>query len=827
MSAPRTLASNAALTGLAAAVVLLPVLRGGVDWPTQAAAAALLLAAWALVSFGSSGWTLGTIVLSATVGWIVLQLIPLPTWAHGISPAARRTFELALGPIGGYPEARPLSLDPPETARALLHAFAVLAAFSCASFFSETRVRRRLLVSAIALSGTTAGLAGLGAALLGMGPLLGVHFPFVNPNHLASACGLSALVALGLAVRSAGGKRASWVLAFVVCGATVALSLSRAGILALVLGCGVFAALSWRGAAGGEPGVRRHRTLVGLAFTALVLAAGFVASAPVLAELRTLRHAASEPRAELLSMGLRVARDFPVVGVGRGAFVTVFPGYKSEPLPVTFTHVENTWLQALVDLGWPIGLLLLGTFAWIWARAARSRDLSATEVGLLAGTAAVALHDLADFSLELTGIAVPFAAALGVLGRERRTYRLPRPALAAAFASMFLLAAFALVIHRSHPTLEGHRPIADAADARAADAAARRVAAWHPADYLVHASAASRWIAEGRCAEGLPWLRRAMMLNPTAAEPHRAAAVCLLRRGDRSLARQELRLAFAFGDPGALAAALDVFPALEDLLEIVPDTPDALYALGLALAAERPAEGAAVFGRLLATFADERAELPLARLLLTLGDARGALEVSSRRARAAHADAEAHRLAAEALEQLGRSAESLQRLETGLAAFPGSPQLLSALADRAHAARRFAEELRLTEQMLVRTPTELAEREMRAGRALLALTRHDEAIERYRSAAAARPDWPAPLERLAAACAEARRYDDAIAALEAARAAAPDRAAAYERDLSRLRAEQGAAERERERRRFFAPAPSTREAEEAEPHGADEGADRP
>jgi Flp pilus assembly protein TadD len=799
MRAQRNLGSTIALAALALGVLALPLLRGGVDWPVQTLAAALLLVGWAAGAAGLGTVPAPALALGAVVAGIGLQLLPLPSWAHALSPAARRTFEAALGPLGLYPAARPLSLDPPETGRALLHATAVLSAFSCAAAFAEARSRRSLLVLALAASGTLVGALVLGAALLGLGPLLAPSFPFVNPNHLASACCFSALVALGLAVRHHGGQRVLWLLAFVVSGSVVLLSLSRAGILALLLGCGLFAALLLRPAPGEEPGVGRRPALLGLAVALVLAVVALLALDPVLGELRTLRGAAQESKAQLLPIGLRMATDFPLLGIGRGAFATVFAGYKSDPVPLTFTHLENSWLQPIIDLGWPLGLLLVGTFAWLWLRAARRPLLSPTDIGLLAATAAVAIHDGADFSLELLGVAVPFAVAMGLLAREVRWLRVPRAALLAAAALLAGLAGGGLLLNRTHPTERDEQPIVAAPDAASADAAARAAVAWHPADFLPQAVAGARWVAARRCREAFPWLLRAMTLNPTAAEPHRLLAGCFASAGQPQLARREYRLALAYGDASALGAATASFPALADLLEIVADTPDALFGLAQTLAGSRKPDAVVVFRRLLETFADDRAELPLARLLLEIGDPAAALEVARRRTRSSLAEPEAYCLAAAALDKLGRGADALAELERGLASDPGASAIISALADRSYLAKRYSESSRLASQMAIRNPAEAAARDLLIARALAAQGRYSEAIERTRAAAAARPDWPAPLESLASLCRTAHRYGDAIAALEAARTLSPDRAASYERELATIRAEQTAQEEERRR----------------------------
>ncbi|MBK9519344.1 MAG: tetratricopeptide repeat protein [Anaeromyxobacter sp.] len=107
-------------------------------------------------------------------------------------------------------------------------------------------------------------------------------------------------------------------------------------------------------------------------------------------------------------------------------------------------------------------------------------------------------------------------------------------------------------------------------------------------------------------------------------------------------------------------------------------------------------------------------------------------------------------------------------LERGLLAIPGSPPLVTLLAERSLLARRFGEARRIAEQMSARTPQELAARHQLVARALAGQGRVAEAIEQARSAAAARPDDPGALLAVASYCEQAGRLDDAIAAVERA-----------------------------------------------------------
>ena len=276
---------------------------------------------------------------------------------------------------------------------------------------------------------------------------------------------------------------------------------------------------------------------------------------------------------------------------------------------MTFTHLENEWLQPLVDLGAPAGLLLVGTLGLVWLAAARRRDLSSVEVGLLAGTAAVAAQNLVDFSLEFAGVGVPFMVALGLLTRGEwgGAAALGAGWLAARWRCWAWRVAGALVLAGPPDRRRGRRrgPRAHRRRGRACWPR-RRCAGTGPTTCRPPRSGA-RWVLEGRCAPAMPWLTRAMALNPTAPEPHQYAARCLAAAGQDALARREYRLAVLYGSPSALAEAADRYQAVDELLQVVPDTGDGLIGLGyLLLSRQRPADAALVFRRALDGLARRR-----------------------------------------------------------------------------------------------------------------------------------------------------------------------------------------------------------------------------
>ncbi len=641
----------------------------------------------------------------------------------------------------------------------------------------------------VAVSGIVAALVGLGGALLSMSPLLESRLTFVNPNHLAGFLNLTSFSALGFALRSRGQARALWMLGFAVAGAGVFLSLSRGGIGAFFVGASIFALLYIRQIREEQhrPGFLRYAAVPSSVALALAITS-YLALDHVVAEIRTVTGAANEVKLALVPIGADLVRRFPLTGIGRGAFETVFAAYKVEPETVTFTHLENEWLQPLIDLGLPVGMLLVAAIAWTWFRAACARNLSRPEIGALAGSAALVAQNTVDFSLELLGVALPFAVVLGVLARSQPSLRL-RPAVIRVSAVAFLaLGAAGMALWFRHPTEVDAGRVALARGPDEAVALACEATLAHPADYLPQALAGARLVQASRCAEGLPWLNRAMSMNPTAAEPHRYAARCLAGAGQDSLAKREYRLASLFGDPAALAEGMHHYPALEDLFTIAPETPQGLISLAALLSADRPTDAAVVLQRAWNEYGDLPALRWLSSLTLQLGNADRALSLAAHFRDLQPLDPTGWVVGSSALSKLGRPEEAQRLLEEGAARVPGQPAILGLLAQRAVEQRRFSEARRLVESMQAHTAPEVASKRLQVASIFWAQGRFSEALAEARSAAGAVPSDPGPLTAVSNYSAAMARYDEAISALEAAAALPGVHAGLYEKRLTELRA---------------------------------------
>lgn len=812
MARPSSPFKAAATSALAAVVLVNALWRGGAGWPAQvltagACGAALLLAVQRRRHRDARGsaddrrpLSALTLGLAALTLLVALQLLPLPPALLGaLSPASAEAQAATLGPLGLFPGWRPLSLDPAATALELAKLATWTLAVAAAGLLAERREHRERLLQALALAGAAVAVACYGAALAGLGRLTESSATFVNPNHLASFLALTCWIALGLGLRARGPARVAWLSAFVAGASQVFLSLSRAGIAAFFVGAGVATVLAIRsGHAGravdqltaGRPGQGWRPFVAPVAVFSALAVAAWLALDRVVGELRTLSEVGTDVKLNLWPLAWQALWQHPLAGVGRGAFATVFPAYKVEPAQVTFTHLENTWLQVPLDVGVPAGLLVLGLFAWSWVVAARGREPSRSMIGALAGVAAVAAHDLFDFSLELNGVAIPFLLVLALGATDLPAVRLPRWTFRLLSVGGLGLAALGFALHLPHRAdLQADRVVASAGAAEAVETA-RAALAWHPADWVPLAAVGVKLVDEGRCREGVEWLNRAMLRNPTAPQPHRAAARCLAASGQAEAARREFRLAFVYGDRSALEEAFYAFDDPAALVQVAPDTPDGLMtAAGLLarLVPERPEEAREVYRRAWESFHLPAALAGLARATIAGEAFEEALDLARGLQRAEPAEPVGYVVAAEALVKLHREDEAVAELERAAGILPKRAEILFALGNRHMASKRYSQAKLVYDRIIAREGRELSSKRLAIARALEAQGRLGEALKEARSAQESLPGEPGPLIAVARIAEKSSLYEIAIDAVERASRLPQTIPGSYDERLAALR----------------------------------------
>ena len=543
------------VTGWAAVVVVAAaVLLLGAAPRWAQAITALAAGAAVATSFSSRRTFTRPPWLSVTLGvalvLCLVQLIPLPQ-----SLLERLSSEGAMLRVDGAALAKTspwtaITLDAPGTLRAACF-FAILLAFAHVALRVSVQERGRYFV--------LAGIAGVCAltavivgahAMLGSDALYGIYTPrqahpsvlgpLLNENHLGGLMAMGTLLAGGLLMvrGQRSWVRASWTLVAAACGAVTVASHSRGATLALLFGALVFGAILAGQRFTRAENERRStlRTSLPVAIVALcaVLVIIYASAGRVTDELsRTSLDEVNQPLSKFAVWRASGALidEAPWFGVGRGAFEPAFTRIHAPTALVSYSHVENEYVQVLVDWG-VIGAGLLAIAGVLVAVAAirrwREGPLAA---GALAALVAIGAQSVVDFGAELLGLAVPIVGIAATLTyvplKEVSQRRLVASRAARAAYVIGAIAAALLLLSRVTTTIdEDHRALAGVTSLD--DPTLHDVIERHPLDYYGFSIAAE---VAGRSgdASAVSLLNHALRLHPYHPGLHHLAARMLVR----------------------------------------------------------------------------------------------------------------------------------------------------------------------------------------------------------------------------------------------------------------------------------------------------------
>lgn len=136
----------------------------------------------------------------------------------------------------------------------------------------------------------------------------------------------------------------------------------------------------------------------------------------------SLETTSSESRLVFYQDGLKMIRDFPVLGLGGRGWASAFMKYQSYGYVSREAH--NHFLQTWVETG-TLGLLtwlaLWGALLYLgWTRLCSLHDPSRVALAaVLTGAAAVGVHSFIDFNLSLAAISLYLWSLMGIVGAER------------------------------------------------------------------------------------------------------------------------------------------------------------------------------------------------------------------------------------------------------------------------------------------------------------------------------------------------------------------------------------------------------------------------
>ena len=384
-------------------------------------------------------WTWAYIPLVVFLLITLLQVLPLPS--EVVTCVSPRTAALKTELLADLPgtedslRSMTLSFYPCATARQWRMLLSVVSVFFVVlnGFDTVQQIKRLLIVIAAVAAGTAllaiAQVATNATHVYWSVPIprpAALGGPFVHHSHFAQFMSLSIAAALALLlahpcdIGQAVARRAhpavhrpdrltvSLTLFLVVAVASVFLSLSRGGVLSMLIAAGVtVAAVVLKGSGG----MRRWLVLpVILGAMICVLYVGFDAVWRRMSTLQDLGQAQAG-RAQILRDVGSVWMRFPLLGTGLGTHEVVYPMFDRAGVPALAGHAENEYAQVAEETGLAglLSMLVLGAIVAVgYVRCVRAARASVRAVahGLGFGLLAVLVHSTADFGQHVPANAV-------------------------------------------------------------------------------------------------------------------------------------------------------------------------------------------------------------------------------------------------------------------------------------------------------------------------------------------------------------------------------------------------------------------------------------
>lgn len=416
---PLVWGAHALLFGIALAIYASGGLAASRPWPVPLAWLKLPLAA-----------------LAIALGWAAIQTVA------GVPAVLQNPVWGEVSAALGQPVAGAVSVYPVAGRMAILWAATAAAVFILAVQLGRDPGRARIIVYAIAVAGGIIAAYGLIVYFEGNQWVLwqpkhayrnALTATFINKNNYGAFAGMGLICTFGLLLARLPGSspyqtrrpRSALLLrgvAIVVLGAVFAadcaallLSGSRAASAATVLGL-VVVLLLWLTRL---PAWRRPLFLAfGLTALGIILFAS--SSSELLVSRLPYLDQDMATRLAVDARTIVAIKEAPWTGYGLGAFQQTFAAFRDTSLPTQgrWEYAHNDWLEALMTLGIPAGLMLWLAFGWIGYRCVagalnRRRDAIYPAIG--AGACALAFaHTLVDFTMQIQGFALPFLAVVGI-----------------------------------------------------------------------------------------------------------------------------------------------------------------------------------------------------------------------------------------------------------------------------------------------------------------------------------------------------------------------------------------------------------------------------
>jgi tetratricopeptide (TPR) repeat protein len=538
--------------------------------------------------------TLLLVTCAVLTAYTALQCVPLPiAWLRLLAPRNADVWSRALAPLHeGGPSWAPLSLDPAATRVEVLKGVAYGVAFVTALRVARRRRGVGFLGGVLVVTGLVLAVAALLHPAFGAHKLYGLveprhdfgrHLaPFLNPNNLASYINIAFCIALA-AVLAPEPRAPRPILgaAVVLLAATQIWVASRGGVATMFLGAALVVAIMRASRSHGRQSLATASLVVGMALAAgafMIVLGGSEDAASELIDTNT-------SKLELFAETMRMWPAYPLFGVGRGAFESAFPAFRTSTGYATFAYPENIIAQWILEWGAPLGAAGLVAVAYgLRPNAVLARSTNAA--GAWAAIATVAVQNLVDLGSEVAGLALATVAcgALVVGGSAGRTprwtverwARAPRAVAAIAAACTVAAVVFA-ALGIGHELDDDRRTIEqDVTDANVSSSEIRSFAQAamlrHPAEPYFPFAVALRAV-QAKDADALEWIGATFERAKVYAPAHMLLARYIAERSP-SQARLEYRLTLEQApefESQAEIEALRWIGGYYDALEVVPD----------------------------------------------------------------------------------------------------------------------------------------------------------------------------------------------------------------------------------------------------------------
>jgi hypothetical protein len=539
--------------------------------------------------------TLAVVVFGAVV-WTVLQAVPLPcSLVALLAPDSVAELRNALATLKAGADAPTwctLSRDPGNTRQEILKAAAIAGSFFVAWLLAE-RGGRRVVLLLVASSTSVLSVVALLHGALAMDAVFGMYeprfvkrvlllAPLLNQNNLGGIAAFGVPLWLGIVMRERDPRvRVVGITSIVLGAATALLSLSRGAIAVLLASVAFMSLIAWlrrREIRAAHSERERVLWLFGLSATVAtgVWLGVYLGAAPLV-------EAVSDTRTDKVALvlgGLGVAREHPWIGIGRGAFSSVF--VQDQGRGVRFAYPENFVVQWAAEWGVPFAALLLASIAFMLARTLRDTN-SIRRIGAVTALFALAGQNLGDTASEVLGVAVVAAGLLGAVAapssmpRTRAAGRRFMPSMRQLALGLAAIGGVAFIVLA--PSMASNEVAAQVASLRQALAQRDRAAfrdtlgdavRLHPSEPMFALLAAAESI-EHKDRAAPRWLNRAMHLAPGWPEPHMLTVSWLWSLGRRAQALVELRQAASLEARSTLTLLCPVVKAVgADIVQAAP-----------------------------------------------------------------------------------------------------------------------------------------------------------------------------------------------------------------------------------------------------------------